>query len=95
MVGSFADGVGTFHGGDTLDGKPIKLRFLWTMTARDVPCWEQAFSSNRAGLGKRTVKKSEFFCRHARNIGHGRRFPKWQFVRGLFLGEIDLDEFHA
>ena len=33
MVGSFVDGVGTFYGDDTLDGKPIRLRFLWTLSA--------------------------------------------------------------
>lgn len=26
--------------------EPIKLRFLWTMAAPDVPRWEQAFSSD-------------------------------------------------
>jgi hypothetical protein len=46
MVGSFKDGVGTFYGDDTLDGKPIRLRFLWTMAAPDVPRWEQAFSAD-------------------------------------------------
>jgi hypothetical protein len=46
MVGSFVDGVGTFYGDDTLDGRPIRLRFLWTMAAPDVPRWEQAFSAD-------------------------------------------------
>ncbi len=49
MVGSFTDGVGTFYGDDTLNGKPIKLRFLWTMAAPDVPRWEQAFSADGGG----------------------------------------------
>ncbi|MEO8021922.1 hypothetical protein [Polaromonas sp.] len=34
------------YGDDTLDGRPIKLRFLWTKAAPDVPRWEQAFSSD-------------------------------------------------
>ncbi|MDP3605381.1 MAG: DUF1579 domain-containing protein, partial [Polaromonas sp.] len=40
MVGAFNDGVGTFYGDDTLDGRSIRLRFLWTMAAPDVPRWE-------------------------------------------------------
>lgn len=46
MLGSFRHGVGTFYGDDTLEGKPVKLRFLWTMATPDVPRWEQAFSAD-------------------------------------------------
>jgi len=46
MRGQFTDGVGTFYGDDSLDGKPIRLRFLWTMAGPDAPRWEQAFSSD-------------------------------------------------
>ena len=46
MTGAFRDGVGTFHGDDTLGGKPIRLRFLWTLAAHDTPQWEQAFSAD-------------------------------------------------
>ena len=30
VVGSFADGIGMFEGIDTLDGKPIRVRFVWS-----------------------------------------------------------------
>jgi hypothetical protein len=42
--GGFKDGVGTFLGDDTLNGKPIKVRFLWSRITSDSPHWEQAFS---------------------------------------------------
>lgn len=44
MVGCFDNGVGTFYADDTYEGKPIRVRFLWTMAAADAPRWEQAFS---------------------------------------------------
>ena len=46
MVGRFEDGVGLFYADDTFNGRPIKVRFIWSdmtdMTAR----WEQAFSTD-------------------------------------------------
>jgi hypothetical protein len=46
MKGGFADGVGTFLADDTLGGKPIKVRFLWTRDSADMARWEQAFSAD-------------------------------------------------
>ena len=46
LIGHFEDGVGTFFADDVLDGKPIKLRFLWLDTDTDAPHWEQAMSAN-------------------------------------------------
>ncbi len=46
VVGSFKKGVGTFYTDDELKGRPIRIRFLWTMPATDKPRWEQAFSSD-------------------------------------------------
>lgn len=46
VVGGFENGVGTFYGEDTLNGKPIYVRFLWTETASGAPHWEQAFSAD-------------------------------------------------
>lgn len=50
MVGSFHNGVGTFLADDVLDGKAIKVRFLWSMPAPDAPRWEQAFSADGGTL---------------------------------------------
>jgi hypothetical protein len=47
MVGRFQDGIGTFLADDTLAGKPIQVRFLWTMSNAGKPRWEQAFSPDR------------------------------------------------
>ena len=44
VVGRFTNGVGTFLADDTLNGKAIRVRFLWTRPRPDSPRWEQAFS---------------------------------------------------
>lgn len=44
MRGRFDAGVGTFHGQDTLDGRPIFVRFIWSDIKPDTARWEQAFS---------------------------------------------------
>lgn len=44
MRGRFRDGVGTFHGRDTLGGEPTHIRFLWSGIGPDGARWEQAFS---------------------------------------------------
>src|SRR5262245_7394172 len=45
MKGRFEDGVGTFYSDSPLDGKPIKVRFLWSAKAGK-PHWEQAYSED-------------------------------------------------
>jgi hypothetical protein len=44
MVGRFTDGVGRFFADEQLDGRPIRVRFVWSVPRRDSPRWEQAFS---------------------------------------------------
>lgn len=44
--GGFADGVGAFVGDDTLNGKEIKVRFLWSEITTRSARWEQAFSAD-------------------------------------------------
>lgn len=46
VFGSFAKGVGTFEGEDTLHGKPIRVRQRWTGVDTATPRWEQAFSGD-------------------------------------------------
>lgn len=59
--GGFANGVGTFHAEDTLDGRPIRVRFTWTTprAGRPFPVWEQAFSPD-AGASWETNWTMEF-----------------------------------
>ena len=44
MLGSFADGVGTFLADDVFESKPIKVRFLWSRITHKSCRWEQAYS---------------------------------------------------
>ncbi|MDQ0465829.1 hypothetical protein QO010_003621 [Caulobacter ginsengisoli] len=44
VYGGFKDGVGTFDGDDTFNGKPIKVRFQWSRITANSAHWEQAFS---------------------------------------------------
>jgi hypothetical protein len=46
VVGGFADGIGTFFADDTLDGRAIRVRFVWTRQGADSLRWEQAFSTD-------------------------------------------------
>jgi hypothetical protein len=46
MVGRFEGGVGTFYADDHFEGRPIRVRFHWTLPAPDQPRWEQAFSAD-------------------------------------------------
>ena len=46
VVGGFHNGVGQFEADDTFEGRPIRVRFLWTRTDTPSPRWEQAFSED-------------------------------------------------
>lgn len=46
VKGKFVDGVGTFYANDTLRGKPIKVRFIWSQITRTSARWEQAYSAD-------------------------------------------------
>lgn len=44
VYGGFAGDRGEFYGTDDDDGKPVKVRFVWTKDGPDRATWEQAFS---------------------------------------------------
>ena len=46
VVGGFDGDVGCFEGTDTFDGRPIRVRFLWSRVTTPSPRWEQAFSED-------------------------------------------------
>jgi len=46
VTGGFNNGTGIFSGADTLDGRAILVRFIWSRTDTDNPRWEQAFSGD-------------------------------------------------
>ena len=46
VFGNFQNGTGTFEGDDTFNGKPIKVRFLWSGITPNSAHWEQAFSAD-------------------------------------------------
>jgi hypothetical protein len=46
LKGRFENGVGTFYADDTLRGRPIRVRFLWSHISAASAHWEQAFSAD-------------------------------------------------
>lgn len=60
VVGSFADGTGTFYAEDLFNGRPIRVRFRWLQTLSATPRWEQAFSPD-GGLSWETNWTMDFF----------------------------------
>ena len=46
VKGRFVHGVGTFYADDTLRGKPIKVRFVWSDITAKSAHWEQAYSGD-------------------------------------------------
>lgn len=47
VVGGFVDGRGEFFGDDVHDGRPIRVRFIWSEITATSTRWEQAFSVDR------------------------------------------------
>ena len=46
MLGKFENGVGTFLSDQEINGKPTKVRFIWTPKGATAAQWEQAFSAD-------------------------------------------------
>lgn len=46
VAGRFQDGVGTFYAEDVFEGRPIRVRFLWSGISAAAARWEQAFSED-------------------------------------------------
>lgn len=46
QIGEFRNGVGEFYGTDTLNGKVILIRFIWSNTTANTPHFEQSFSAD-------------------------------------------------
>jgi len=46
VFGTFSGDIGVFEGEDEFEGRPIKVRFIWSGTRTRTPRWEQAFSAD-------------------------------------------------
>jgi len=46
VTGTFTDGRGDFYGDDTVDGKPIRVHFVWSAITPTSARWEQEFSED-------------------------------------------------
>lgn len=46
VVGSFDGDTGVFEGDGRHDGRPIRVRFIWSGITTEAPRWEQAFSDD-------------------------------------------------
>jgi hypothetical protein len=44
VKGRFEHGVGTFYSDDTLRGKPVRVRYIWSRITPKSAHWEQAYS---------------------------------------------------
>jgi hypothetical protein len=44
VTGGFAGDRGEFYGDDCDEGRPVRVRFLWSRLGADAARWEQAFS---------------------------------------------------
>lgn len=44
MRGSFSNGVGTFYADEAFEGRPIRVRFVWSHITPHSCRWQQAFS---------------------------------------------------
>ena len=44
VSGRFENGIGTFYGEDSHEGRPVRVRFLWNHTSANTAHWQQAFS---------------------------------------------------
>jgi hypothetical protein len=47
LLGRLDAGLGRFYSDDTLDGRPIRVRFVWTVLGLDHCRWEQAFTADQ------------------------------------------------
>jgi hypothetical protein len=46
VIGVFEAGVGTFHGEDVHESRPVRVRFLWSHSSANTAHWQQAFSAD-------------------------------------------------
>ncbi len=46
VIGRFAHGVGTFHGRDLHEDRPVLTRFTWSDITQDSAHWQQALSAD-------------------------------------------------
>jgi len=46
VFGTFSGDIGVFEGEDEFEGRPTKVRFIWSGTRTRTPRWEQAFSAD-------------------------------------------------
>jgi hypothetical protein len=46
VFGAFAGDTGVFEGDDTFEGRPIRVRFVWSGATTGTPRWEQFFSDD-------------------------------------------------
>ena len=63
VTGCFSNNIGIFSGADTLEGRAILVRYIWSQVDAPAPRWEQAFSGD-GGLTWETNWIMEF-CRAA------------------------------
>jgi hypothetical protein len=46
VIGAFSGDIGRFECDDTFEGRPIRVRYMWSQVDTPTPHWEQAFSAD-------------------------------------------------
>jgi hypothetical protein len=46
VIGAFSGPTGVFFASDQMDGRPVRIRFIWRTNPSGNPQWEQAFSDD-------------------------------------------------
>lgn len=87
VVGTFSGDTGIFEGTDTFEGRPIRVRFTWSLVTTASPRWEQAFSADGGKtwetnwVMEMTRPDASGGARSAGSIEHLKDFPVVEFRR--------------
>ncbi|THD60816.1 hypothetical protein [Phenylobacterium sp.] len=80
MLGRFVNGVGTFYNDETLRGKPIKVRFIWSKITRNFAIGTGLLSRRRHHPGDQLDQR---FCADWSGSANGRVTKRRLRLRAL------------
>jgi hypothetical protein len=54
VQGRFANGIGTFYADYLQDGKPMRMRYIWSDITPRSACWQRAISADEGATWEST-----------------------------------------